>query len=359
MPAPMQLDRGVYTGPLAEVHCRYCKYDDHSINDCARLMRRRQRQVETVQNSSPATGPNVIPVSSSRPVSSSSSSSATPQNNFGRTCTIVCAIDGKPTTLHRPVAHIFVHVLHSPYRFSTLADTGASQSSVSPRVLTFLKIQPILPQPSDGVMHFQLGHRDHFIERIGHITLRVNFEFVGEGCEVENAKDNRFEMRFEVLDSEADFILGTDILRTLFSTDRHTHYMQGDSILARAPRPIDDDFSLHPSSSRAVCSSVELAVHDVSATLYTLTRSRDQTDEQEDPYWRHLNNSPLPVHAQSLPSLSSPLPQASSVAPSSSLTFPQRPWSQPLPTFAPNHVDSLYDTAPSPSPSHSSTPPAQ
>ena len=110
-------------------------------------------------------------------------------------------------------SHLFNN--HGLLYDSILADTGADCSCINNKLVQLYNLQVKPPQGFSSLTAFD-GSK---VSRIGTVTLRVTVH-----CMLESTPTIEFDKTFEVIESKHDFILGRDVLPTIFPNDRVYKY---------------------------------------------------------------------------------------------------------------------------------------
>ena len=117
--------------------------------------------------------------------------------------------------------------------FGLLNDTGAQFSAISLGLVKKhrLYIRSIL---SGEPTHLKLAAKSKIVHRIGSVMIPITIHFTG----VIHRSPYHCMKSFEVLDMDYDFILGVDILPTIFPHDEIMKYILKPSIISSPPQEV-------------------------------------------------------------------------------------------------------------------------
>ena len=120
---------------------------------------------------------------------------------------------------------------------TTLLDSGASHSCISPRAVEELGLT--ITPPKGDVKEIRLADGKTVIQRIGTVVLDLHIFFLHMDKE---QPPQRMRIGCEVMPCFTDLILGVNALRILFPNDHLTNFFIPPSVLASVPIPLTVEY---------------------------------------------------------------------------------------------------------------------
>jgi hypothetical protein len=193
-----------YSGGSSKTKCSHCGRTNHTSNDCRY--------------------PNGCPLCHKQghsPAECKEQARVFPRmNNINMLNELDTAIDNNTTNVHKQVS-IRCSKMGSHSYTRILLDTGSQVTAVSASLVKKYRIEVHQP-PSAEPQYLSLADVDNTVKRVGYVILMVDI------CLHDNTSNNtckRLEQRFEVINTSYDFLLGIDVLPSLFPNDRIMSYL--------------------------------------------------------------------------------------------------------------------------------------